>query len=97
MSAHGSELDESACRKCEGGKCRACKTLLRMFRMAVRRGMAQPGFARAMLATGEVTSGERIVEGGLPLAQEAESLLMRTARAIQGERRASKSPKKGRS
>jgi hypothetical protein len=84
--SHGSDLESSACRVCEGGKCRGCKQLLRSFRLAVRRGMVQSGFAREMKVVGPVVSGERIIEGGLPPDKGAESLLMSTSRAVQAER-----------
>jgi len=58
-----------------------------VFRLAVRRGLAQPGFAKRLLDVGQVESGERVLEGGLPPLREVESLLMRVSRAVQAERR----------
>jgi len=80
---------------CDGGTCSNCKTFLRMFRAAVRRGMAMPRFLAAMKAYGEVRSEPteaspqgRILEGALPVDIRTESVLMTVARAGQGERKA---------
>lgn len=88
MSAHGSKLESSACPRCDDGSCKQCRQVLRVFRLAVRRGVSQPGFARKMLSAGDVVSGARVMEGGLPVKVTTESLLFRVARAVQAERKA---------
>jgi len=55
---HGSKLEASACKRCDGGQCESCKQVLRCFRLAVRRGLVQPRFAEAMKAVGLVVEGE---------------------------------------
>jgi len=84
---HGSKLEASACKRCDGGQCESCKQVLRCFRLAVRRGLVQPRFAEAMKAVGLVVEGERVMEGGLEASEGTERLLMSTARRVQGERK----------
>lgn len=81
---------KGACVKCSGGHCDRCKQLARVFRLAVRRAVLQPGFAAALKQVGEVREGRRIMEGGLPEDVAVESLLMSVSRAVQAERKANR-------
>ena len=86
----------SACTKCRGGVCRECKTLARQMRRALRRGIAQPGFAALLVATGqerteptERSPEGRVVAGGLPDGDApaaertaTQALLFRMANAV---------------
>lgn len=79
----------SACVKCDGGKCIRCRQAARVFRLALRRAVAQPGFAKLLLTTGEerAESGA-VLAGGLPdsdnpdLQESAQRLLFRLANAV---------------
>lgn len=86
----------SACKKCDGGTCRECKTLARQLRRALRRGIAQPKFAALLMATGQERTEPtdrspdgRVVAGGLPDADApaseraaTQALLFRMANAV---------------
>ena len=85
-------VESAACTRCSGGTCAQCRTYARIYRLALRRALAQPGMERQLAQVGlEVAGGDdgggRVVGGGMQARAETQALLFRLHNAVKHHRR----------
>lgn len=79
-------VEGAACTRCSGGTCAQCRTYARIYRLALRRALAQPGMERQLAQVGLEVAG-RVVGGGMQARAETQALLFRLHNAVKHHRR----------